>query len=106
MAVDAFHKASGDERADVCTRVQGLDQLIGAGATVINLSLSGPPNTVLEDTLAAIEAAETAQPSAVAFEQRAQGDARPQLGGQEVNAADLAVQKQRGGGRHMGEVPL
>jgi subtilisin family serine protease len=60
VAVDAFHKASGDERADVYTLVQGLDQLIGAGATVINLSLSGPPNTVLEDTLAAIEAAETA----------------------------------------------
>jgi subtilisin family serine protease len=60
VAVDAFHKASGDERADVYTLVRGLDQLIGAGASVINLSLAGPPNTVLEDTLAAIEAAQGA----------------------------------------------
>ncbi len=59
VAVDAFHKESGDERADAFTLVRGLDQLVGAGATVINLSLAGPPNSVLQETLAALEAAQT-----------------------------------------------
>lgn len=55
VAVDAFHKASGDERADAFTLVRGLEHLVGAGATVINLSLAGPANAVLEQTLAALE---------------------------------------------------
>lgn len=51
VAVDAFHKVSGDERADVFTLVQALDYLSGRGAQVINLSLAGPPNALLEETL-------------------------------------------------------
>jgi len=58
VAVDAFHKASGDERADAFTLVRGLDHLVEAGATVINLSLTGPANAVLEQTLAELESAE------------------------------------------------
>ncbi|MBK44773.1 MAG: protease [Roseovarius sp.] len=51
VAVDAFHRASGDERADAFTLVRALDHLSGRGVQVINLSLAGPPNKVLEDTL-------------------------------------------------------
>lgn len=51
VAVDAFHKEAGDERADAFTLVRALDHLSERGVQVINLSLAGPPNTVLEDTL-------------------------------------------------------
>ena len=51
IAVDAFHKQAGDERADAFTLVQALDQLSVRGVQVINLSLAGPPNSLLEDTL-------------------------------------------------------
>src|SRR6056297_126578 len=51
VAVDAFHRASGDERTDAFTLVRALDHLSERGVQVINLSLAGPPNTVLEDTL-------------------------------------------------------
>lgn len=52
VAVDAFHRQGGDERADAFTLVRALDHLSQQGARVINLSLAGPPNDVLEATLA------------------------------------------------------
>lgn len=55
IAVDAFQKAAGDERADAFTLVRSLDYLSRSGAEVINLSLAGPPNDVLEETLAQLE---------------------------------------------------
>jgi subtilisin family serine protease len=51
VAVDAFHRASGDERTDAFTLVRALDQLLERNIQVINLSLAGPPNAVLENTL-------------------------------------------------------
>src|SRR5690606_22543236 len=48
IAVDAFHRAQSDERADVFTLVEALGFLAGEGAQIVNLSLSGPPNSVLE----------------------------------------------------------
>ncbi|MEQ8903486.1 MAG: S8 family serine peptidase [Roseovarius sp.] len=51
VAVDAFHRSSDDERTDAFTLVRALDHLSERGVQVINLSLAGPPNTVLEDTL-------------------------------------------------------
>lgn len=54
VAVDAFHKASSDERADVFTLVRALDLLTQSGVQVINLSLAGPANSLLEDTLTQI----------------------------------------------------
>jgi subtilisin family serine protease len=51
VAVDAFHRTAGDERTDAFTLVRALDHLSERGVQVINLSLAGPPNTVLEDTL-------------------------------------------------------
>ena len=56
LAVDAFHKSAGDERADAFTLVRALDELSRGGAQVINLSLAGPPNDVLERTLAELDA--------------------------------------------------
>lgn len=53
VAVDAFHSAGVDERADVFTLAAGMDFLADRGVRVINMSLAGPPNTVLK---AAIEA--------------------------------------------------
>ena len=57
VAVDAFHKEAGDERADAFTLVRALDRLAQDGVQVINLSLAGPPNTVLEDTIDADDGA-------------------------------------------------
>lgn len=51
IAVDAFEKQAGDERADAFALVRALDYLARSGADVINLSLAGPPNDVLEETL-------------------------------------------------------
>jgi subtilisin family serine protease len=51
LAVDVFTRAAGDERADVATLVEGLDLLAARGVRLINMSLSGPPNTVLERML-------------------------------------------------------
>lgn len=51
VAVDAFHKAAGDERADAFTLVRAVDQLAARGVQVVNLSLAGPPNKIFEETL-------------------------------------------------------
>ncbi|WP_103257889.1 S8 family serine peptidase [Tabrizicola aquatica] len=56
VAVDAFHTASGDERADVYTLAAGMDFLADRGVRVINMSLAGPPNSVLEAATAALVA--------------------------------------------------
>ncbi len=47
VAVDAFHRSRGDERADVFTLIDALSFLASRGVGVINLSLAGPDNTVL-----------------------------------------------------------
>jgi hypothetical protein len=54
IAVDAFHRAGGDERADVYTLAAALDYLAGEGVRVVNMSLAGPPNAVLERATEAI----------------------------------------------------
>jgi subtilisin family serine protease len=56
IAVDAFHREGGDERADVFTLVRALDYLADRGVRVINLSLSGPPNSALEEAIDALTA--------------------------------------------------
>jgi minor extracellular protease Epr len=57
IAIDAFHRAGGDERADVFTLVRALDYLADRDVRVINLSLAGPANSALEQTIAALDAA-------------------------------------------------
>lgn len=52
VAVDAFHRAGQDERADVVALIEGLGFLADQGVQVVNLSLTGPPNTVLEEAIA------------------------------------------------------
>ena len=47
QAVDVFSRASGDERADVASLVEGLDILATRQVRLYNMSLSGPPNSVL-----------------------------------------------------------
>jgi minor extracellular protease Epr len=54
VAVDAFHTEDGDERADVYTLATGMDFLADRGVRVINMSLAGPPNSVLEAATAAL----------------------------------------------------
>lgn len=51
LAVDVFDRVSGDERADVPALVEGLDLLATRKVRLYNLSLSGPPNTVLSRML-------------------------------------------------------
>ncbi|NCO85222.1 MAG: S8 family serine peptidase [Rhodobacterales bacterium] len=51
VALDVFHRDASDERADVFTLVDGLGFLADADVRVINLSLAGPANTVLEETI-------------------------------------------------------
>ncbi len=48
IAVDVFNRVAGDERAAVFPLVEGLTRLADEGAKVINLSLAGPDNSVLE----------------------------------------------------------
>jgi hypothetical protein len=48
LAVDAFHTDGTDERAGVFDLLAGLDLLFARGVRVVNLSLAGPPNAVLE----------------------------------------------------------
>jgi minor extracellular protease Epr len=48
IAVDAFHLVGQDERSDVFSLVGAMDQLALEGVDVVNMSLSGPPNVVLE----------------------------------------------------------
>ncbi|NBB82428.1 MAG: S8 family serine peptidase [Alphaproteobacteria bacterium] len=49
VAVDAFHRRGSDERADVFSLIESLGLLVERGVGVINLSLAGPPNTVLAE---------------------------------------------------------
>lgn len=58
LAADAFHRGPGaDERADVVDLVLALDRLAARGVRVINLSLSGPPNALLEEEVERLERA-------------------------------------------------
>jgi minor extracellular protease Epr len=54
VAVDAFHSDEGDERADVYTLTAAMNYLADRGVRVINMSLAGPPNSVLEAATAAL----------------------------------------------------
>ncbi|MFM2390789.1 MAG: hypothetical protein RLZZ437_2344 [Pseudomonadota bacterium] len=56
IAVDAFHREDGDERADVFTLVRALDRLASEGVRVINLSLAGAANETLADAIAELNA--------------------------------------------------
>jgi minor extracellular protease Epr len=56
VAVDAFYRDGGDERADVFTLVKALDYLADREVRVINLSLAGPANSALEQTIIALTA--------------------------------------------------
>lgn len=48
VAVDAFHRKGGADRADVFDLVAAIDQLAQRGVAVVNLSLAGPANAVLD----------------------------------------------------------
>jgi hypothetical protein len=54
IAVDVFSDVAGDERADVPSLLRGLDLLRGRGVRVMNLSLAGPENGVLQAALDAM----------------------------------------------------
>jgi subtilisin family serine protease len=51
VALDAFHRVGGDERADVFTLIEALGELAAEGVSVINLSLAGPENAVLAEVV-------------------------------------------------------
>jgi hypothetical protein len=51
VALDAFHRVGGDERADVFTLIEALGELAAEGVGVINLSLAGPENAVLAEVV-------------------------------------------------------
>jgi subtilisin family serine protease len=48
LAIDTFHRAGKDERSDAYSLVQAMDKLANDGVRVINMSLAGPANTLLE----------------------------------------------------------
>ncbi len=57
IAVDAFHQAgANDERTDVFTLVRSLDLLADRDVSIINLSLSGPANRLLETMVRTLRA--------------------------------------------------
>ena len=57
VAVDAFHRDGGDERADAFSLAAALDLLRSRDIRIVNMSLAGPDNTVLGDAVARIAAA-------------------------------------------------
>ncbi|NUB45962.1 S8 family serine peptidase [Fertoebacter nigrum] len=56
IAVDAFHSSNGDERADVFTLAAAIDFLAARNVRILNMSLAGPANTVLERAIDAVSA--------------------------------------------------
>ena len=55
LAIDAFHRGNrGDDRSDVYTLVRSLDRLAESGAQIINMSLAGSANTLLENMVATL----------------------------------------------------
>jgi subtilisin family serine protease len=57
VAVDAFYRDGGTaDRTDVTSLVSAIEALAERGVRVINLSLSGPANEVLQKTIAAAQA--------------------------------------------------
>ncbi len=56
VAVDAFHRAGGEDAADAYDVVRALDRLAEHDVDIINLSLAGPDNDVLEEAVAAMAA--------------------------------------------------
>ncbi|PTQ74604.1 S8 family serine peptidase [Celeribacter persicus] len=56
VAVDSFHREGRDERADVFTLTDALSFLAERDVRVINLSLAGPENAVLEEITARLVA--------------------------------------------------
>jgi minor extracellular protease Epr len=48
IAVDAFHSQSGTDQIDTFDLVSAMDTLVERGVVVINLSLAGPANEVLD----------------------------------------------------------
>lgn len=51
LAADAFHRSRQSDTADTFDLVASLDWLSESGAQIINMSLSGPANTVLEKAI-------------------------------------------------------
>jgi subtilisin family serine protease len=49
IAVEAFHRGSGGERADAFSLANAIDLLLARGVSVINLSFSGPENAILRE---------------------------------------------------------
>ncbi|MCR9137326.1 MAG: S8 family serine peptidase [Alphaproteobacteria bacterium] len=59
IAVDAFHRdRRKDERSDIYTLVRAMDVLAGRAVSVINFSLAGPPNDILEEMVNRLHAAD------------------------------------------------
>ncbi len=52
IAVDAFHKAGNDERADAYALIEALDYLAKQDVSVINLSLAGPYSKAVAEQVA------------------------------------------------------
>lgn len=55
VAVDSFHRAGRDERSDAYAVVKAMDMLASRNVSVINMSMSGPDNDLLEKMVAAID---------------------------------------------------
>lgn len=55
LAADAFHRVGAADAADAFDLIAALDWLAEQGADVINLSLSGPPNPIIENALKDIQ---------------------------------------------------
>jgi minor extracellular protease Epr len=52
VVADIFSRVGSDERADVVALLRGLDLMAARGVRVVNLSLAGPANAVLEAVIA------------------------------------------------------
>ena len=59
VAINAFYRLGRDERSDVFNLVSAMDQLAIRGARVVNMSLAGPHNALLENMVTRLSEEQT-----------------------------------------------
>jgi len=56
VAIDVFHTTSSGDETDAASLIQGIEVLVDHGVKVINLSLTGPANSLLQEAIDAAAA--------------------------------------------------
>ncbi|MEM8975659.1 MAG: S8 family serine peptidase [Pseudomonadota bacterium] len=95
IAVNAFHRTRRGDQADTFDLISALDALRERGAGVINMSLTGPKNALLQDAVANSQAAGTLIVAAVGHPSRSAGYPAKYEGVVGVSAVDSRLRASR-----------